>query len=56
MPPQLVHSPTLQKFFFAGVLPQMMLWIGWTAAFGSLFGSVAAAIARRGKNAAPVAA
>jgi hypothetical protein len=53
MPPSLAHAPVLQKFFFAGVLPQMMLWIGWTGAVGSLFGSIVAAIARRGKHAAP---
>lgn len=55
MPANLAHAPVLQRFFFAGVLPQMMLWIGWTSAVGALFGSVVAAIARRGKHAAPAA-
>ena len=55
VPPALVHSPPLQKFFFAGVLPQMTLWIGWTAVVGSIFGTVVTAIVRRKKKPAPAA-
>jgi len=31
------------------------LWIGWTVAVGSILGIIIAAIARRGKQAAPAA-
>ncbi len=55
VPPALVHSPPAQKFFFAGVLPQMTLWIGWTAVVGSIFGTVVTAIVRRKRQAAPAA-
>jgi hypothetical protein len=55
VPPALVHSPPLQKFFFAGVLPQMTLWIGWTAVLGSILGTVVTAVARRKKPATPAA-
>ena len=34
-----------EKFFFLGVLPQLTFWIFYTAAFGTLFGVVAAAVA-----------
>jgi hypothetical protein len=36
-----------RKFFDLGVLPQMFLWIGYTVAFGSLFGELAAALFHR---------
>ncbi|HEV2425379.1 MAG TPA: hypothetical protein VGZ29_11180 [Terriglobia bacterium] len=36
-----------QKFFDLAVLPQMSLWIGWTAVIGGLLGSGFAAIFRR---------
>ena len=55
VPPALVHLPPLQKFFYAGVLPQMTLWIGWTAVVGSIFGTVVTAIVRRKRHAAPAA-
>ena len=55
-PPALVNSPPLQKFFFAGVLPQMTLWIGWTVVVGSIVGTIVAAVAGRKKPAAPAAA
>jgi hypothetical protein len=55
VPPALVHSPPLEKFFFAGVLPQMTLWIGWTAVLGSILGTVVTAVVRRGKQATPAA-
>ena len=56
VPPALAHMPLMQKFFYAGVLPQMTLWIGWTVVVGSIFGTVSAAIVRRKKQAAPAAA
>jgi len=55
VPPALVHAPPLRRFFFAGVLPQMTLWIGWTAVLGSIFGTVVTAIVRRKKPDAPAA-
>lgn len=54
--PTLAHMPPPQKFFFAGVLPQMTLWIGWTAVLGAILGTIVAALARRKKQAAPAAA
>jgi hypothetical protein len=56
MPPALVHMPPIQKFFFAGVLPQLTLWIGWTAVLGSILGTIVTAVVRRKKRAAPAAA
>jgi hypothetical protein len=55
VPPSLVHAPPLQKFFFAGVLPQMMLWIGFTAAVGSILGTIVTAVVHRKKQVAPAA-
>lgn len=39
------------KYAFIGLLPQLVVWPVFTVVIGSLFGSVAAAIARRGKPA-----
>ena len=39
------------KYFQIGLIPQLVLWPVFTIVIGSLFGSVAAAIARRGKPA-----
>jgi len=55
VPPSLIHAPPLQKFFFAGVLPQMMLWIGFTAAVGSILGTIVTAVVHRKKQVAPAA-
>ncbi|MGA3323701.1 MAG: hypothetical protein ABSF45_04460 [Terriglobia bacterium] len=55
VPPALASMPPLRKFFFLGVLPQMMLWIGFTAVVGSIVGTVVTAIACRKKQAAPTA-
>jgi hypothetical protein len=55
VPPSLVHAPPLQKFFFAGVLPQMMLWIGFTTAVGSILGTIVTAVAYRKKQVAAAA-
>jgi hypothetical protein len=55
VPPALANLAPLRKFFFLGVLPQLTLWIGFTAVVGSILGTVVAAIARRKKLAAPAA-
>jgi hypothetical protein len=34
----------------------MTLWIGWTVVLGAVLGVIIAALARRGKQTAPVAA
>jgi hypothetical protein len=44
-------SPLL-KWFYIGFLPQFTIWIWFTVVVGSIFGIVAAAIARRGRAAA----
>jgi hypothetical protein len=54
--PALASASFARKFFLEAVVPQMTLWIGWTVVVGSIFGVIAAAIARRGKRAAPAAA
>lgn len=55
VPPAMAHIPLAKKFLYGAILPQMTMWIGWTAAVGSLFGTVVAVIARRGKQAVPAA-
>ncbi len=40
-------APLWTKFFYEAFLPQMMLWIGYTAVVGSLFGEIVAAIVGR---------
>ena len=42
----------LPKFIMIGLVPQMVLWVAYTIVVGVLFGTVVAAIARRGKPAA----
>ena len=37
------------KYFLFGVLPQIIAWVAFTVLVGSLFGGIAAALARRGK-------
>jgi hypothetical protein len=54
--PMFAHASFARKFFYMGILPQMTLWIGWTAVLGAILGILVAAIAHRGKQAAPVAA
>ena len=44
------------KFFYTALVPQLTSWIGWTVVVGSIFGIIAAAVARRGKQAVPAAA
>lgn len=43
-------SPWWKKFILFGLIPQMTLWIGWTAAVGSLVGTLVTAIFGFGKR------
>ena len=51
-PPGLPAMAPLSKWLLIGVLPQMTIWIWFTVVVGSLFGILAAAVARRGRAAA----
>jgi hypothetical protein len=48
-PPSFAARSFAAKFFDVAVLPQMTLWIGWTVVFGSIIGTIVAALSRRGK-------
>jgi hypothetical protein len=50
--PGLPAMAPLSKWLLIGVLPQMTIWIWFTVVVGSLFGILAAAVARRGRAAA----
>jgi hypothetical protein len=52
-PPGFPPQPLGAKFLHLAVFPQMTGWIGWTVVVGSIFGTIAAAISNRGKQAAP---
>jgi hypothetical protein len=54
--PPLAHLPFASKFFYAAIVPQMTLWIGWTVVLGALVGTIVTAVARPKKDAAPAAA
>jgi hypothetical protein len=54
--PSFVVTSFAQKFVDLAVLPQMSLWVGWTAVIGGLVGSVVIAIFHPGKRAAAAAA
>ncbi|HSD65293.1 MAG TPA: hypothetical protein VLF95_01260 [Vicinamibacteria bacterium] len=51
MPPGTPEASGLQKWLFAGVLPQLTIWQWFTVAVGGLFGIAAAAAARRRRTA-----
>lgn len=53
--PGFVVTSFAQKFIDLAVLPQMSLWIGWTAVIGGLLGSVVAAVFHPGKRTAAAA-
>jgi hypothetical protein len=53
--PMFAHAAFARKFFYMAILPQMTMWIVWTVVLGSIIGIIAVAVARRGKQAAPVA-
>jgi hypothetical protein len=50
--PIFARLPLATKFFYEAFLAQMTLWIGWTVAVGSVFGTVLAALVPRGKQSA----
>jgi hypothetical protein len=52
VPPELANLPFDVRYFYAALVPQMTLWIGFTVAVGSLIGAIVSAIARRGNHAA----
>ena len=54
--PDFVVTSFAQKFIDLAVLPQMSLWIGWTAVIGGLLGSIVVAIFHPEKHAAPAPA
>lgn len=49
--PVFAHVSFARKYIYEALIPQTTLWIGWTVAVGAMFGTVVAAIARRGKPA-----
>lgn len=53
--PHLAQAPFWRQFLDEALLPQMFLWVGYTVVVGSIFGSIVAAIARRGKQAVQAA-
>jgi hypothetical protein len=52
-PPNLPPMGALTKWVVIGLVPQLTLWMGFTASVGGLFGAVAAAIAVRRTAARP---
>jgi len=54
--PEFVVTSFAQKFIDLAVLPQMSLWIGWTAVIGGLFGTIVTAVFHPGKRPAAAAA
>jgi len=51
--PMFATASFARKFVYEAIVPQMTLWIGWTVVLGAILGAVVAAVARRGKQAAP---
>lgn len=45
--------PFWTKYFQLAVVPQLIMWIGFTTVIGSLFGGIALAVTRRSKESAP---
>ena len=54
--PAFAPLPLATKYLYTAFLPQMTMWIGWTVVVGSIFGTVVAAVAGRGKREAAAAA
>jgi hypothetical protein len=52
-PPNFPEMGFLPTFFLIGFLPQMIIWIAFTVIVGSLFGTITAAVTRRGRSVAP---
>lgn len=53
LPPNLPEMSFWTKYVGIGLIPQLIGWIAFTVIVGMLFGSITAAIARRGKTVAP---
>jgi hypothetical protein len=50
LPPEYHGSMSFwPKYFHIGILPQFVFWVAYTVIIGELFGSIAAALSRRGK-------
>ncbi|MGO9268875.1 MAG: hypothetical protein ACLQOO_01195 [Terriglobia bacterium] len=45
-----------KQYLYEAFLPQMTMWIGWTAVVGSVFATIVAAVVRPGKQPAPAVA
>jgi len=54
-PPNYQFPSLGTRFLYTGILPQLGFWIGWTVVVGAIVGTIAIAISRRGKQAAPAA-
>lgn len=55
VPPTVTFHSFATRFLYTGVFPQLGFWIGWTVVIGGIFGAIAAALSRRGKQAGPAA-
>ena len=44
------------KYIQLGIVPQLIMWIGFTTIMGSLFGGIALALTRRSKAESPLPA
>ena len=53
--PRLAQAPFWKQFVDEALLPQMLLWVGFTVVVGSIFGTVVTAVARRGRPVAQTA-
>lgn len=49
--PMFAQFSFARRYVYEALLPQMTLWIGWTVAFGALFGAITAAVVGRAKPA-----
>ena len=56
VPPEFASLPLMGKYLYMAVLPQLTVWIGWTAVVGAIFGTIAVAIVHRGKQTAQAGA
>jgi hypothetical protein len=48
--PRLAQAPFWKQFAEDALLPQMLLWVGFTVVVGAIFGTIVVALARRGKK------
>jgi hypothetical protein len=46
-PPGFPEMATFPKWLWIGLLPQLVLWVGFTVIVGGLFGGITAAVKRR---------